>query len=234
MDPVILTGMLLVVLGCAAWPGPLAVVALRHRSCESRPGTDLEDSQCVVEHATVEQAAAALALVAVALRSGVGAIEALEAVAHVDGTPAGHELSVVAAAHRWGEASEDAWRRVGTGWAPAAAAWHGRKQLGGCEKRSSVVSRRRCSGQACCWCSRWGSASCRASSPRPSPPSSCSSSVGSPRRCRAGWGRAGPDACAGSVHRQPSGQASSTGRDPSRSPPADQVHSGGHCAKDAP
>ena len=130
MDPVILTGMLLVVLGCASWPGPLAVVALRHRSCESRPGTDLEDSQCVVEHATVEQAAAALALVAVALRSGVGAIEALEAVAHVDGTPAGHELSVVAAAHRWGEASEDAWRRVGTGWAPAAAAWHASQAAG--------------------------------------------------------------------------------------------------------
>ena len=130
MDPVILTGMLLVVLGCASWPGPLAVVALRHRSCESRPGTDLEDSQCVVEHATVEQAAAALALVAVALRSGVGAIEALEAVAHVDGTPAGHELSVVAAAHRWGEASEDAWRRVGTGWAPAAAAWHASQEAG--------------------------------------------------------------------------------------------------------
>ncbi|MEO7420967.1 MAG: type II secretion system F family protein [Ornithinibacter sp.] len=125
-----LTEVLLVVLGCALWPHPSEVAALRHRAWDQRAGTDPQDRQSSAEHATVEQAAAALALVAVALRSGVGAVEALEAVARVDDTPAGRELSIVAAAHRWGEASERAWRRVGAGWAPAAAAWHASQGAG--------------------------------------------------------------------------------------------------------
>jgi len=74
--------------------------------------------------ATVEQAAAALGLVSVALRGGAGAVEAIEAVARVDDPPAGRGLAVVAAAHRWGEPPDRAWERVGAGWAPAAAAWH--------------------------------------------------------------------------------------------------------------
>lgn len=74
--------------------------------------------------ATVDEAAAALGLVAAALRSGVGAVEALEAVALVDPGPAGRELAVVAAAHRWGQSPEHAWAHVGPGWASAAVAWH--------------------------------------------------------------------------------------------------------------
>lgn len=84
----------------------------------------------VTSEATVEQAAAALDLVAMALRSGAGAVEALEAVARVDDTPAGSDLAVVAAAHRWGEAPDHAWARVGAGWAPAAAAWHASRRAG--------------------------------------------------------------------------------------------------------
>ncbi len=80
--------------------------------------------------ATVEQAAAALGLVSVALRGGAGAVEALEAVSRVDDTPAGHELAVVAAAHRWGDPPDRAWERVGAGWAPAAAAWHAAHSAG--------------------------------------------------------------------------------------------------------
>jgi hypothetical protein len=74
--------------------------------------------------ATVHEAAASLGLVAAALRGGVGAVEALEAVAAVDPGPAGRELAVVAAAHRWGEPPELAWSHVGPGWAAARAAWH--------------------------------------------------------------------------------------------------------------
>ena len=74
--------------------------------------------------ATVDAAAGVLTLLAAALRSGAGPVECLEAVASVDPGPAGRELAVVAAAHRWGEAPGPAWERVGPGWAPAAAAWH--------------------------------------------------------------------------------------------------------------
>lgn len=75
-------------------------------------------------HPTVDDAAAALALVAAALRSGAGSIEALEAVSRIVGGAAGAELGVVAAAHRWGEPPDQAWARVGPGWAAAAVAWH--------------------------------------------------------------------------------------------------------------
>ncbi len=74
--------------------------------------------------ATVEEAAAALGLVAAALRGGVGAVEALEAVAAVDPGAAGRELAVVAAAHRWGQPPDQAWAHVGPGWAAARVAWH--------------------------------------------------------------------------------------------------------------
>ncbi|MBR7743385.1 type II secretion system F family protein [Phycicoccus sp. BSK3Z-2] len=73
--------------------------------------------------ATVDEAAVALAMLAAVLRGGSGAVEALEAVAAVDDGPAGAELAVVAAAHRWGEPPARAWEHVGPGWAPAAAAW---------------------------------------------------------------------------------------------------------------
>lgn len=131
MDLVILTALLLIMAGCALWPPPLSGVTPRTRGRgRRRAGTEDLASAATVERATVEQAAAALALVAVALRSGVGAVEALEAVARVDDTAAGRELSVVAAAHRWGEGPEHAWRRVGAGWAPAAAAWHASQAAG--------------------------------------------------------------------------------------------------------
>jgi pilus assembly protein TadC len=88
-----------------------------------RPASDLPA-------ATVDEAAAALGLVAAALRGGTGSVEALEAVASVDDGPAGRELGVVAAAHRWGEASEQAWARVGPGWSAAAVAWHAALEAG--------------------------------------------------------------------------------------------------------
>jgi pilus assembly protein TadC len=80
--------------------------------------------------ATVDEAATALGLVAAALRSGVGAVEALEAVAEVDLGPAGRELAVVAAAHRWGRPTDEAWAHVGAGWAAAAVAWHAAHSAG--------------------------------------------------------------------------------------------------------
>lgn len=80
--------------------------------------------------ASLEDAAGALALVAATLRGGAGAVESLEQVARVVGGPAGHELAVVAAAHRWGEPPDRAWTHVGKGWAAAAVAWHAAHEAG--------------------------------------------------------------------------------------------------------
>ncbi len=73
---------------------------------------------------TVDDAAVALTLLAASLRGGTGAVECLEAVAAVDPTPAGRDLGVVAAAHRWGEPPDRAWGHVGPGWTAAGVAWH--------------------------------------------------------------------------------------------------------------
>ncbi|MGL5816677.1 MAG: type II secretion system F family protein [Phycicoccus sp.] len=78
----------------------------------------------VDDGATVEDAASAIGLLAATLRCGAGPVECLEAVAEVDSTPAGRELAVVAAAHRWGEPPDVAWGHVGPGWSAAAVAWH--------------------------------------------------------------------------------------------------------------
>ena len=105
---------LLVALAVIAWPARLPAVPTAMAAGTHEPP----------RVATIDEAAAALALVAAALRSGVGSVEALEAVAAVDVGPAGRELSVVAAAHRWGQSPDEAWSHVGPGWAAAGVAWH--------------------------------------------------------------------------------------------------------------
>ena len=76
-----------------------------------------------------DEVLAALGLVAAALRSGVGAVEALEAVAAVDAGPAGHDSPVVAAAHRWGQ-YPTRHGPIRVGWAAAAVAWHAAHSAG--------------------------------------------------------------------------------------------------------
>ncbi|MEO7058635.1 MAG: type II secretion system F family protein [Lapillicoccus sp.] len=69
------------------------------------------------EALTVDDVAGAMVLLAVALRSGCGVIEAIEAVARVsDGAPAA-DLATVAAAHRWGIDDYSAWAAVDPAWA---------------------------------------------------------------------------------------------------------------------
>ena len=63
-----------------------------------------------------------MVLLAVALQSGCGVVEAIEQVAAVAPPPAGAELSVVAAALRWGVTEDEAWREVSAAWARTAMA----------------------------------------------------------------------------------------------------------------
>jgi pilus assembly protein TadC len=112
---------LVAVTAVAVWPpgpGPTAGSALltargRHSSAAPERPSD-----------TVYAVADALSLLALALRAGLGPVEALETVADRLGGRVGRDLAVVAAAHRWGEDSAAAWTRVDDVWRPAALAWH--------------------------------------------------------------------------------------------------------------
>lgn len=110
----------LAVVAVLLWPGPRPRAGPPDAAVRGAATVSGDASRS----ATVEEAAAALALVAAALRSGVGSLEALEAVAQVGQGAAGRELAIVAAAHRWGEPPEVAWARVGPGWQAAAVSWH--------------------------------------------------------------------------------------------------------------
>lgn len=72
---------------------------------------------------TPQDVADALVLLAVALKAGVGPVEALDEVAaRSDGLVRDH-LRAVSAAHRWGLTPGEAWDQVPHVWQPAALAW---------------------------------------------------------------------------------------------------------------
>lgn len=71
---------------------------------------------------TSDDVAASMVLLAVALQSGCGVVEAIEQVANVAPPPAGAQLSVVAAALRWGVAEDEAWGEVSSAWGRTAMA----------------------------------------------------------------------------------------------------------------
>ena len=112
-----------VVVAIGLWPGARG----RVRGCR---GASRRASRPRTERATVFAAADALSLLALALRAGLGPVEALEEVAARVGGVVGEQLAVVAAAHRWGEPPEDAWARVDEMWRPAAFAWRAALAVG--------------------------------------------------------------------------------------------------------
>lgn len=64
----------------------------------------------------VDDVAGTMVLLAVALRSGCGVVEAIEAVAAVSAGRAAADLATVAAAHRWGVDDRTAWAAVDPAW----------------------------------------------------------------------------------------------------------------------
>ena len=71
---------------------------------------------------TSEEVAGSMVLLAVALQSGCGVVEAIEQVAEVAPPAAAGELSVVAAAWRWGVPEDQAWAEVDPRWSRTAMA----------------------------------------------------------------------------------------------------------------
>ena len=132
--------LLLVLAAVLVWPplarGPTVAVAAvpRNRAAAGsrrldhageappRPGT--------ASSVTVGSAADALVLTALALRAGLAPVEALEAVAEEVPAAVGHQLRVVASAHRWGRDAATAWTHVGDAWRPAAMAWQAAERSG--------------------------------------------------------------------------------------------------------
>lgn len=70
----------------------------------------------------VVEIASCLELLALAMRSGCGIVEALDLVADQQDDICGTHLRTVAAAMRWGLTEEEAWGAVPSPWAPAAHA----------------------------------------------------------------------------------------------------------------
>ena len=153
----------------ASWPCSSGRAAARRVDVGRRARAALPSGP-----ATVDEAAALAGLVAAALRSGVGAVEALEAVAEPS-TPALRGASSpwwrppTAGASR----PDEAWAHVGAGLGGRrgglARRPRGRGRAGrsahrrrGPDARGGVAagSRRRCTGPACCWCCRSARASC--------------------------------------------------------------------------
>lgn len=65
---------------------------------------------------TTDEIAASMVLLAVALQSGCGVVEAVEEVADIGTDPAARQLGVVAAAWRWGVSDQEAWSVVDARW----------------------------------------------------------------------------------------------------------------------
>lgn len=128
----VLVAIVLVVGACLLWPagrrGPV-----ERGACDGQVGPIASPPQlppAETAAVTVDAAADALVLCALALRSGLGPIEALEAVADKAGGSVAHHLRVVASAHRWGQDAATSWAHVGEAWRPAALAWQAAEQSG--------------------------------------------------------------------------------------------------------
>jgi len=79
---------------------------------------------------TSEEIAASMVLLAVALQSGSGVVEAMESVAQVAPAVPAAELAVVAAGLRWGLAEDQAWAEVDPRWSRTAMALRMAREAG--------------------------------------------------------------------------------------------------------
>ncbi|QNF93734.1 type II secretion system F family protein [Janibacter sp. YB324] len=108
---------LLVVLGVGLWPGRPAAFGPWRRGVEPVP--DGAPSPPL----TVDDVADATVLLALALQSGRGLVQALDEVAEVAAAGAAADLRKVAAALRWGRSMDRAWGYARSAWGPTATAF---------------------------------------------------------------------------------------------------------------
>lgn len=134
----VLTGTAVTVAVLAGWAmgrgrGPVRARELRRLLRSNRPGADTgrswstgtpqrSDPPPLKRAPVTDEVASAMMLLAVALQSGCGVVEAIEQVASEDVDPARRDLAVVAAAIRWGVGDRQAWSVVGPAWSRTAVA----------------------------------------------------------------------------------------------------------------
>ncbi|QBF45037.1 type II secretion system F family protein [Janibacter limosus] len=106
----------LVVAAVALWPGHDSRVRWLRREVEAQGDPP-------VSALTVDEVADASVLLALALQSGRGMVQALEEVAGVSAAGAGEDLRRVAAALRWGRSMSQAWSYARRVWGPTATAF---------------------------------------------------------------------------------------------------------------
>lgn len=107
---------LLVVLGVGLWPGRAAAFGPWSRGVEPVPDGPSPPL-------TVDDVADATVLLALALQSGRGLVQALDEVAEVAAAGAAADLRKVAAALRWGRSMDRAWGYARSSWGPTATAF---------------------------------------------------------------------------------------------------------------
>lgn len=106
----------LLALAVVGWPSrddgvrPVSGMPRGHRRAQER------------EVLTTDDVASSLALLAVALRSGCGVVEAIEHVSRESPGRSGRELGTIAAALRWGVDERTAWGAVDPAWRQAGQA----------------------------------------------------------------------------------------------------------------
>lgn len=106
----------LVVVAVVVWPGQVTRVGWLRSEIEAvgEPATAA---------LTVDEVADASVLLALALQSGRGMVQALEEVAGVSAAGGGEDLRRVAAALRWGRSMSQAWSYARDVWGPTATAF---------------------------------------------------------------------------------------------------------------
>lgn len=114
-------------LAALVWPGrPLAGPSARPAGGHpalSRFGAWLRTRRTTPGQAPPDQVADTLVLLALALRAGLGLVEALDEVRHGAGDGVSRDLSAVVAALRWGRPPREAWSYASAVWRPAELAW---------------------------------------------------------------------------------------------------------------
>lgn len=121
METVVLAALLAAV-AVLVWPRPVDAIAghdamvrvLGLSTAGTHAAPETPSGRLVV---SADEVAGSMVLLAVALRSGCGVVEAIEEVAAVSSGPAAHDLATVAAAHRWGVDDHVAWAAVDPAWA---------------------------------------------------------------------------------------------------------------------
>lgn len=106
----------LVVVAAWIWPGRSARVDWLRRQPDAAGAP-------TANALTVDEVADATVLLALALQSGRGLVQALEEVADVSSAGAGEDLRRVAAALRWGRTMSQAWDYARGVWGPTATAF---------------------------------------------------------------------------------------------------------------